>query len=215
MSHSNYFAILWSEWKKIVLIGVVVGLLAAGFSFVRPLEYSSTIRLLVVPRSTFGLDPYLAIRSSERISENLASIVYTNSFFEKVLSLDTAIDQNYFSTREIKKRREWQRMVSTQVARGGGLLAVTVYHRDRSQAERMVSAMGSVLQSEGWTYVGGGDLQIQLVDTPLTSRFPVRPNITLNALGGLILGIVATAAWITHDAHRRRDHHQGGFLHES
>lgn len=198
-----------------MLVGVIVGLLAAAFSFVRPLEYSSTIRLLVVPRSTFGLDPYLAIRSSERISENLASIVYTNSFFEKVLAYDDAIDRAYWSTRETKKRREWQRMVTTQVARGGGLLAVTVYHRERGQAERMVSAMGSVLQSEGWTYVGGGDLQIQIVDTPLTSRFPVRPNIVLNALGGLILGIVATAAWTTHDTHRRRGERAGGFLHEA
>jgi len=197
------------------LIGVLVGLCAAAFSFVRPLEYRSTIRLLVIPQSSLGLDPYLAIRSSEQISQNLASIVYTNSFFEKVLAVDVSIDRGYWNTQETKKRREWQRMVETQVARGGGLLTVTVFHREASQAARIVAAMGSVLQKEGWTYVGGGNLQIQVVDTPLTSRFPVRPNIILNALGGLILGLVAGAAWITYDASRRHGHHGSGFLHES
>lgn len=193
----------------------MVAVLATALSFVRPLEYSSTVRLLIVPRQTLGLDPYVAIRTAERISENLASIIYTTSFFEKVLAEDADIDRNYFNVREYKKRRQWQRMIETQVSRGGGLLMIRVYHPNRDQAGKLITAVGNVLRSEGWTYVGGGDLPISIVDAPLTSRWPSRPNIPMNALAGFALGIIALAVYSAYDASRRHSSHSRGFLHEA
>ncbi|MBI4280587.1 hypothetical protein HY628_00135 [Candidatus Uhrbacteria bacterium] len=210
----NYFLIVSHEWKRVLLMGILAALLAALLSFLRPLEYSSTIRLLVIQRSALGLDPYTAIRSAERVSENLANIVYTTSFFEKVMASGFSIDQNVFSSQETKRRNQWRRMVDTQVARGTGLLTISVYHRDREQAKQIASAIGAVLQLEGWTYVGGGDLQIRIVDTPLSSRYPVRPNIPLNAFTGLILGIIGGVGYVIWLMRHGRLPEGRGFLHE-
>lgn len=212
---TNYFTVVSNEWKKVITIAIITALAVTLLSFVRPLEYGSTVRLLIIQRSALGLDAYTAIRSAETISENLASIVYTTSFFEKVMAAGFNIDQSYFSTNETKRRKQWQKMTSAQITRGAGLLSISVYHRDRAQAEQIAYAIGTVLQQEGWTYVGGGDLQIKIVDAPLTSRWPVRPNLPANAFGGLILGLLGGIGYVIYLSERHPSHASHGFLHGS
>lgn len=214
MQQINYFQIIAREWKKVVAVAVLAALLAVLFSFVRPLEYSSTLRLLIIQRSSLNLDPYTAIRSAERVSENLASVVYTTSFFDKVMAAGFNIDQTVFKKDEGRKRKQWNKMVATQIARGTGLLTVTAYHKDRSQAEQIAYAIGTVLQKEGWTYVGGGDLQVKIVDAPLTSRWPARPNLFGNGFGGLVLGLILGIGYVVYLERQTRARQTGpGFLH--
>jgi capsular polysaccharide biosynthesis protein len=217
MQPVNYFQVTHREWKKILGLAVLVALLAVLFSFARPLEYSATLRLLVIQRSSLGLDPYTAIRSAERVSEHLANVVYTSSFFEQVMSPEFAIDQTVFKRDERKRREQWGRMVETQIARGTGILTITTYHPQRGEAERIATAIGSVLQTTGWTYVGGSanDLQVRVVDAPLASRWPVRPRVATNALGGLVLGAFLAIGYIIYRAEaERRVHYGSGFIHE-
>lgn len=209
----NYFQVITNEWKKVVTIAVIVALAATLLSFVRPLEYGSTVGILIIQRSTLGLDPYTTIRSAERISENLAGIVYTTSFFEKVMATRFAIDKSFFKEQENKRRKQWQRMVGTEVARGTGRLAITIYHPTRDQALQIALAIGTVLQEEGWTYVGGGDLQVRIVDPPLTSRYPVRPNLPANAFAGFVLGLLGGIGYVVFLALRHPLHRERGFLH--
>lgn len=218
MNNINYFQIIHHEWKKVLGTAVLVALLATLFSFVRPLEYSATLRLLVIQRSSLGLDPYTAIRSAERVSEHLATVVYTSSFFDQVMAPEFGIDESIFNRDERKRREEWNRTVETQVARGSGILTITAFHSRRDEAERIAMAIGRVLQNTAWTYVGGSaqDLQVRVVDAPLASRWPVRPPVAANALGGLVLGAFLGAGFRIYRAEQERRLHMGhGFLHES
>ena len=43
------------------------------------------MRLLIIQRSTLGLDPYTAVKSAERIADNLSQVIYTQDFFNKTL----------------------------------------------------------------------------------------------------------------------------------
>lgn len=217
MQPINYFQATRREWKKVLGAALLVALLAALFSFARPLEYGATLRLLVIQRSSLGLDPYTAIRSAERVSEHLANVVYTSSFFEQVMSSEFDIDQSVFKRDERKRREQWGRMIETQIARGTGILTITAYHPQREQAERVASAIGSVLQTSGWTYVGGSgaDLQVRVVDAPLAGRWPARPPVGANAFGGLVLGAFLGIGYVIYRAEQeRRLRHGHGFLHD-
>ena len=196
MQETQYAKILSREWKRIVLFGIVAAVFGAALSLIFPLRYSSTMRLLIIQKQLSQSDPYTAIKATEGIADNLGPIIYTTSFFEKVMAAKFNIDQSVFSADEIKKRRQWREMIATQVTRGSGMLVVTVYHVDRDQAEQIARAIAFVLTTEGWQYVGGGDLQIKLVDQPLQSRFPVRPNIPANAFMGFVLGIIAGSGYV-------------------
>jgi len=108
--------------------------IAVGLSFIQPLEYGTTVRFLVIQKSVLGLDPYTAVKSSERVANNLAEIMYTTSFFNKVLESGYGIDQSYFKDDEEKRREQWADMLGTSVEGGTGLLTIEVYHPDRGQS---------------------------------------------------------------------------------
>ncbi|MEK9152298.1 MAG: hypothetical protein AAB692_02935 [Patescibacteria group bacterium] len=196
MSDSHYANAILVGWKRILLFGIITGLFGTGLSFLFPLEYSSSMRLLIIQKQLNQADPYTAIRASERIADNLGQIIYTTSFFDKVMNAKFNVDKTVFSSDALKRRNQWNRMITTQVIRDSGLLAVSVYHADKEQATQIARAIAFVLTTEGWQYVGGGDLQVILVDEPLQSRFPVRPNVPANALMGFVLGSIAGVGYV-------------------
>ncbi len=198
--------ILERHWKTIAVSAGVTMLLAAALSFVRPLEYSSTMRLLIIQKASQSLDPYTAIRSAESIADNLSQIIYTSVFFDKVTSAGFQIDKSYFDASETKRRKQWSDMVSTQVTHQTGFLQISVFHKNKEQASEIARAIAYVLTTEGNQYIGGHDLAIQLVDTPLQSRFPVRPNVPLNAFLGAAIGVVLSALYlVVGEARRHRN----------
>ncbi len=191
MPQPNYGKIALKGWKKIIFFGAVAMLAAAGLSFVQPLKYSSSVRMLIIQPSSLNVDPYTAVRSSEQIGNNLAQVVYTTDFYRKVMDVGSAkldIDPTYFPDNDAKRRRLWGKMVSVKVENGTGLLNITVYHPNKEQATQVAQAIAYVMTTEGANYVGGTALQIRLVDEPLVSRFPVKPNIPVNGMTGLVLG---------------------------
>lgn len=192
---------------SIVFFVFLGGLLGAGLSFLRPLEYSSTTRLLIL-QQIGAVDAYTASRAAERVADDLANIIYTTTFFDKVMATSAQIDDEYFGDDEFKRRKKWGRTVFATVTRGTGLLQIRVYHSDIIQAERVARAVSSVLVTEGWTYTSGGSISVQLVDDPLNSRWPTRPNVPVNALTGLFLGGLIGVGYVYTKTERIRKKHQ-------
>ncbi len=181
-------------------------MLGGVLSLLQPLKYSATVRLLITQQAAFTLDPYTAIRSTELIAENLGQVVGTSSFLERVLESGYKVDADYFKRASEQRRRAlWKNTVSTSAARGTGLLDISVYHPYKEEAKRIVSAIAFLLSSQGSVYIGR-DITVRLVDPPLVSRYPVRPNLPLNVSSGVFVGVVLSSAWIWID-HRRRKHH--------
>jgi len=205
------FTPILSSWHTILLVAAIGLFLGVVLSFIQPLEYSSTVRILIT-QELGTVDAYTASLSVERISEDLADIVYTTSFYEKVLEAPYEIDLSYLENQENKRREQWDEMISASVSRSSGLLTVRVYHEDIDQAEQIVNAVSYVLINEGWTYTSGSNIKVQLVDEALNSRWPVRPNIPVNAFSGLVLGIIAGAGYVLIQVERVKRRHQ--LIHE-
>lgn len=205
------FTPLLHGWLTIVLCGVIGTALAMMLSLVRPLEYSSTTRILIT-QELGVVDAYTASRSAERIADDLANVVYTSTFFDKVLSSGYDIDTSFFSSDDIKQRKQWEKMITAAVSRSSGLLSITAYHTDVDQAEEVATAVAYVLTTQGWTYTSGGNITVQVVDEPLNSRYPVRPNLLVNGFSGLVLGLLGGAGYLLILAERTRRRHQ--FMHD-
>ncbi len=176
------------EWRTTFLITAGAIALSLIFSLVQPFQYSAKTRLLVIPASG-GMDAYSALKSAEAIGENISQIIYTTSFFDKVIQEGKDI-QNIWSADEIKKRKQWQETAKTEVIYGTGMVDITVYHKDKDQAALIASTIADVLSREGRNYFGMPGLQITMVSSPLLSRYPVKPNLLLNTLMGLLLGLL-------------------------
>lgn len=196
-----------SAWPTIFLFGTIGLLLGVLLSFIPRLEYSSTTRLLIT-QQLGAVDAYTASRSAERVAEDLANAAYTSSFYDQIFEENPEIDRSYFPQGEARFRSRWEDAISTSVSRGTGLLTIRAFHEDAEQAEEIATAVAELLSQQGWTYTSGGNITVQVVDDPLNSRFPVRPNILLNAFSGFILGLLAGAGYILIQTERIRRRHQ-------
>ena len=190
-----YFKTLFKNFHVIVGAALVACLLTLAISFVRPLEYTSAMTLLIVQKNSGTLDPYTVFKSVELIGDNLSQIIYTSAFFDRVMQTDPSINQNIFSKNEATKRAEWSKMVAASVTRGTGFLKLTIYHPDVTEARKIGTAISNVLIQDGWRYVNA-DIEIRLVDAPLQSRWPMRPNLLVNAVLGLLAGALGGSLYV-------------------
>lgn len=196
MTFKDYFNNLKTHQKTIVVIIGLVVVLSLILTLIQPFEYRSSSQLLIIQKHNPNLDAYTASRSAERLSKNLSNVIYTSSFFEKVMNSGFDL-KDKFSKNEAKRRSQWKRKVVAQVSMETGMLRISVYDRDKVQAKEFTQAIAHVLSTKGEEYHGGGeDVEIKLVDAPLASRFPVRPNLALNLFTGLILGVVAGGGYL-------------------
>lgn len=187
------------------LLGLVLAMIV---SFVQPLKYSSTARLLLLQDVGSGVDAYTASRSEERIADNISTLIYTSTFFDEVMDAGFSINEDSFSQDATKRRREWGQTVRATVSRGSGLLTVAAYHQDVNQAEQIVRAISFVLTNRVDEYTSGGDVEVSLVDEPLNSRWPVKPNVLVNILSGFVLGSFVGIGYAIVQSERIRRRHQ-------
>jgi capsular polysaccharide biosynthesis protein len=197
----------------IVLIFLVVSLV---ITFAQPIKYSSRLKLLVVQNvSQTSTDPYSLAASNEYLSNILAKVAISNIFFNRVMHTGFDIDQNYFSTTINKQEKIWNKTISVVPVNNTGILIVTAYHQNRAQAEQIARAVGYVLMTENQNYHGLGDnLRIKLLDEPITSKYPVKPNIILNLILALFLGFVFSLAYVYLREQKTDDYGYDEFMHE-
>lgn len=187
----RHYARTLSRHYRTVAIFAAVGLLASAIAvFSQPLRYGASVQLLVIQRSTYGLDPYTAVKSAGQIADNLSQVVRTDDFFSKVLKQDPTIDQSRFPTDPNQRRKTWQKTVRASLVSGTGLLSVTALSEDKGEAVKLAQAIADVLTVYGKDYIGG-DLDIKVVNSPLASEYPISPDIPLGLGLGLGIGLLA------------------------
>ena len=191
---STPFKVLVSRYRLIIFSGLVVGLglilffLILSFVRVMPLEYRADAQVLIISQSRYGVDPYTAAKSAERVGENLIQVMKTDDFYQKVRAYGSSLDAtNLDKLSERQRRIKWQKTVTASVVYGTGMLNISAYNKNADQAKAWAQAASEALSGKGWEYVGG-DVVIKLVNTPVVSRFPVRPNLALNAVLGFVIG---------------------------
>lgn len=184
------FLLYLSKKKSIIFYCILIILIpAVALSLIKPLEYSSTVSVLIIQKINPNLDAYTAARAAEKLGQNLAEIIYTTSFFDKVRSSNFNLDINW-PDNEKARRKLWQDKISARALPDTSILEITAYDTDPTKAEKLAQAVAFILVSEGKEYHGGGeDIIIKNVDSSLTSDFPVRPNLFLNLISGLFFGI--------------------------
>lgn len=176
--------------KIIFAVGILFAVIGLGVSFVFPLEYRADAGVLIVPKTRFGVDPYTVVKSAERVGDNLAAVMKTDDFRAKVKLTEPNLNWGELDAQTAREqRRLWPRMVSASVVYGTGVLRVSAYNVEPSQAVAFAAAAAQTLATKGFEYVGG-DMTIRVVDNPVVTPWPVRPNIPVNMALGFVVGVL-------------------------
>lgn len=190
------FAMLFRHIKLILVWGLFVGLLSAGVSIIFPWQYSAESQVLIISRDRSGVDPYTQSKAAERIGENLAQVMQTDDFRNKVMNSPSAsFDKTRWTDLTDRKQiKKWQKDVVGQMLYGTSLMKVTVYST-KNDVLALASAITETLTTHGWEYVGG-DVAIKTVNQPIVSQWIAKPNISLNSLLGFLAGVILSSAWV-------------------
>lgn len=189
---------LVKQKKQTVIIITALFLLAVSlFTFLQPLRYSAASRLLVVQNYGPNTDAYNISRSNQFISNLLAQVVYSDSFYDQVMASGYKINRNIFSSEVNKRKKQWQSLVSTRAIADTGMIVLKTYYQDRHTADLINQAIGYTLMTKNSQYHGLGDsVKVKLIDNSALSDWPVKPNMVLNLLLGLIAGLAASLYYI-------------------
>ncbi|MDQ7814647.1 MAG: Wzz/FepE/Etk N-terminal domain-containing protein [Patescibacteria group bacterium] len=194
MATNNVVRLYTRNWKTLALLALIGTLLALGFSFAQTWRYSSTVRVLIIQTNATGLDPYTAIKSTERIAQNLSEIIYTSSFFNSVVA-QGKIDSSYFPSDEIKKRKKWKDAIETIITPNTGVVSIVAYHPNRDQATELAVDVAKQLQEVVPNYFGYS-VRVQIIDDPLPSGFFAKPDLTRNLPVGAVVGFLLGSVWV-------------------
>ena len=195
--------LLAKHYKLLLLWGVLVAVVSAGISLLFPQYYSADTKVVIISRDRAGVDPYTQTKSAELIGENLAAVMQTTDFRDKVIAAKTEVfqDTSWSNLTERNFRKKWIKDVQGRMVYGANLLQVTAYGRTPAMAVALADVVSQTVVTNGWEYIGG-DVAIKRVDSPLSSRFPTRPNFVLNAVVGFCIGILLAGLWIVRYKHR-------------
>jgi len=182
--------------KLILTWGLLFSFLFTAVSFLLPRQYSAGTSVLIITRDRGATDPYTQLKGAERVGENLSQIMKTVDFYNKVMASGLEFDRTAWQKlTERKQRKQWEKDVNASMVYNSSLLQITVYAATKDNARALALAVTETLTKQGWEYVGS-DIVIKSVNSPLVSTLPVRPNILLNALIGLIIGVTLSSWWV-------------------
>lgn len=203
MLHSHPITVILRQWKTLLLWGILAALCAMALSLLFPLEYRADAGVYIISKSRYGVDPYTVVKSAEQVGQNITQVMKTQDFFDKVVAtagsnLDTTQFQNITDRQRAKR---WQKAVDGSVVFGTGVLNVSAYSTNPDQAKVLAGALVDTLVQKGYEYIGG-DVTIKQVNKPIVTRFPVRPNLPLNAALGFLIGLILSGAIITTQSKR-------------
>ncbi|MBM3204702.1 hypothetical protein FJZ48_01830 [Candidatus Uhrbacteria bacterium] len=190
------------HWPFVFLMALLGAVVAVLISFTQPIKFSSSARILITQNNISGLDPYTAIKSTERIAASLSELVYTSSFMQAILLGAPGFDQAYFPTDEYKRRQAWQKTLAVSISPGTGIMSVAVYHPKRSEAHLLVESVVRELVRQAPNYFGY-NVRAQEIDTALDSPWIAKPAFLKNAVFGFLIGLLLGMGWVLLKSSRR------------
>lgn len=196
MDLKEFLFLIKHKLQTIILIMLTAIILVAGVSLLFPLRYEAQSRLLIT-QDTGVADAYTVSRSNEYLGNLFSQVARSSSFFDLAMNSQYNIDQNYFKGNYEQKMKMWRNTVQTQTLSDSGIIEINVYHTDPYQAQQVALAVNDILMNKNTNYQGNGDkVKINIIDQPLVSSYPVKPNLIQNTALAAILSFVFALFYI-------------------
>lgn len=196
MEINEYIKLIGKKKGSIFSLIFVITILTLAVLLISPLKYEAKSRLLVV-QSTNGNDPYTISRSNEYLGNLFSQVAYSGSFYNLVLDSSYDIDKNYFSGNYSEQIKKWHNTVNTKTLADTGIITINVYHTNPYQAQQIALAVNDVMMNKNSNYQGGAQgIKVNIIDQPLVSSYPVKPNIVQNTGLALFIALILSLVYI-------------------
>jgi capsular polysaccharide biosynthesis protein len=196
MDFFDFINLIKGKKQTIAIVVMIFVLFAVGFTFIQPLRYLSASKVLVIQGLPEKVDSYQISKSNEYIAGLLAQVITTNSFYKEVMNSGFNIDKTYFPESGDKQMKLWKKTVKVNSDQSG-IVTIKVYHDNRVQVDQISQGINFILISKNQLYHGFGDLvKIKIIEQPVTSDRPIKPNIFINIGVAFSFGLLVSLTYI-------------------
>jgi capsular polysaccharide biosynthesis protein len=197
MEISLFYSLIKRKKSNIALIILIFLVVGAVLTVSKPFEYESKSDLLIIKETNAAIDPYTASKSNELYASILTKVISTNSFFDEVKKSGNGIDFAYFPQNTVQKMKLWKRTVNAYAQGDSGIISISIFHTDPEQALQISGAVNSVMINKNKLYLGENDrIRIKVINEPVVSKMPVKPNIGMNMLLALVIGLILAFTYV-------------------
>jgi len=206
---TTYFLKTIKKRQGIIITFVLIFIgLALIATFSQPLKYRASSRLLIIQEGTTS-DSYAIAKSNQYLSSLLSEAVSSGSFFDLMTGSNSGVDWSYFGGDYKQQIKKWKKTVTAQSANDTGVMAIETYHPNSEQAKQIAIAVNNIIMSQNNIYQGSDtNVKIKVIDQPLVSSFPVKPNLILNFAAGLIFGLLFGLAYVYYFPESKKEKRQ-------
>ena len=188
------------NWKEVIGVGIICGAVTVAFSLLLfPLQYEAESQVLVIFGSENVPDAYTAMRSAEKIGESVTTIVETSDFMAQSISNineDGVLKKTIFNDLSVQARREkWADSVDASLNYTSNILSISTFHKQKKSAEALNKLVLSTLIKNIDNYTGP-KAKLKVVNSPLVSDYPVRPNLVLSFLVAFAFGFFSSVFFL-------------------
>lgn len=178
---------------SITLIFVIIGLV---ITLAQPLKYRSSSRLLILQPNT-AADAYAVARSNQYIGGLISEVIYSGAFLDSLKASTFTFDRNYFNGTYKQNIKEWKKTVYAKSGGDTGVIDIEIYHTNPEEAKNISLAVNQLIISGQSPYkFNAAQTKISVIDQPIVSSFPVKPNIAINLGLGLLFGFLSACSYI-------------------
>ncbi len=201
MTLKQTIKIIYQRKWLIFWITVLGAVLAFDLAVFQTPEYKAVSKVLIIQKQTAGQDIYSVSKSAQYLCRVLKEGIYSDSFFEKVISLSGQVNQSDFSLESKERRKQWEKAVKVKIIRDLGVIEIDVFYPEKEKAEQINLAIDNVLEKNHQFYHGSGqNVELRILDKPLVSEKPVTLNLWAVTILGALIGFFLSSVFVLRKA---------------
>lgn len=184
--------------RQVIVFAFILAFLAISMAitFSQPLKYRVSSRLLIIS-NTSAADPYTIAKSNQYLSSLLSEAVYSGSFLELLKDSNYDIDWTYFQGDYKEQTKKWKKSILARNVNDTGVMEIEIYHPNPYQAKQLAFAVNNALITQNNAYQGSvSELRVKVIDEPIVSSYPVKPNLPVNIGAAIFFGTIAGLIYI-------------------
>jgi capsular polysaccharide biosynthesis protein len=196
MEYNQFWQLVSRKKSTIFSLMLIAVIIVLVITVISPIRYGAQSKILVM-QDGLRTDAYTLSRTNEYLGNLFSQIIYSSSFFDLVINNNNyQIDKNYFNDSQLKKMKKWRQNINTRVYGDTGIIEINVYHENQIQAKQLALAINDTLITQAHLYSGNENINIKIIDQPLVSNRPIKPNIPFTLAITLISSFIFSLMYI-------------------
>lgn len=195
MNYKEVKKIVFSKKWLIFWMVVLGAVLVFDLMVIQTPKYKANSKILIIQKQTAGQDTNNI--STHYLARVLKEVVYSDSFFEKIIQSPHNVEEADFSVNLRERRKEWEKIVQTLITRDLGVIEINILYPNKEKAEQINRAVTDVLLTDHKFYHGSGqNIELKILNYPMVNEKPIISSLWFGLFLGALIGFLISIGWV-------------------